>query len=137
MTEMDPRNQNEQQFSRPPEPPRQGAIARFFAVAKALAGYGFVLMFFVMVAERVLAPEYKPSTQMGRFAGATETAEIAAKQQAAVEFARQQAAAAAKAQADAAKKAEIIGNSEGVKGFAAQPTASFTQRYVTRHERWL
>jgi hypothetical protein len=120
MIEMDQKNQNGQQFPQPPEPPRQGAVARFFAVAKALAGYGFVLMFFVMAGEKLLAPEYKPSTLMGRFAGATETAEIGAKQQAAVEYARQQAEAAAVAQANAAKKAELVGGSEGVNSFFAQ-----------------
>lgn len=115
-----PGNQTAQQFSPPSEPPRQAALARFFGVAKSLAGYGFVLMFFVMVAEREFPTDLKPSILIGTFGGKIETAEIAAKQTAAVEIARRQAEAQATMQANAAKKAEIIGGSENVKSFAAQ-----------------
>jgi hypothetical protein len=48
-----------------------------------------------------------------------------AKKEATVDLAGRTAEAAAKAQADAAKKAEILGNTEGVKGFAAQVTDLF------------
>lgn len=106
----------------PPQPPRQGAIARTFALMKALMGGGFVLMLIVGAAEFLFAPEFKPSRLFGAFWGNVETNEIRAKQAATVDLARQQAEAAAKAQADAAKRAEIIGNTEGVKGFAAQVT---------------
>jgi hypothetical protein len=104
----------------PAQQPGQTAIARLFATAKMLAGYGFVLMFLLMVAEKILPPELKPSHVIGTFGGDVERNEIAAKQPAAVEFARRQAEAQATMQAKAAKKAEIIGGSEGVKSFAAQ-----------------
>lgn len=106
----------------PPQPPRQGAIARTFALMKALMGGGFVLMLIIGAAEFLFAPQFKPSVLFGSFWGNVETNEIRAKQTATVDLARQQAEAAAKAQADAAKRAEIIGNTEGVKGFAAQVT---------------
>jgi hypothetical protein len=105
----------------PPQPPRQGAIARTFALMK-LAGGGVVLILIIGAAEFLFAPEFKPSRLFGAFWGNVETNEIRAKQTATVDLARQQAEAAAKAQADAAKRAEIIGNTEGVKGFAAQVT---------------
>jgi hypothetical protein len=120
MLDQPGRTQNTPQFSPQSEPPRQGAIARFFGIAKMLAGYSFFLMFLLMVAERELPPEFKPSTQIGTLGGKIETAEIAAKKAAAVEYARQQAEAAAKAQADAQKKAEILANSESVNSFFTQ-----------------
>jgi hypothetical protein len=64
----------------------------------------FGLMF---VAEKVLAPEYKPTTMIGRFAGDTEKSEIVAKQPAVVEFTARTTAAQVNAAAAAQMEAEI------------------------------
>ena len=61
-----------QHFQPPQQPPRLGAIARAFAVAKMLAGGGIVLGFFLLIGDKILVPELKPSILMGHFAGHTE-----------------------------------------------------------------
>ena len=45
-----------QHFQPPQQPPRLGAIARAFAVAKMLAGGGIVLGFFLLIGDKILAP---------------------------------------------------------------------------------
>lgn len=89
-------------------------------MTKRLAGTGLVVGLLLIVGEKVLSPEFKPSTLIGTFGGKIETAEIAAKQPASVEIARRLAEAQATMQANAQKKAEIVGGSESVKSFAAQ-----------------
>ena len=49
----------------PPQPPRQGAIARSFALMKALMGGGFVLALIIGAAEILFGPTLKPSVLLG------------------------------------------------------------------------
>lgn len=86
---------------------RPTALARVFSYARNLAASTMVLAAGMFVAEKILAPEYKPSYLMGHFAGSVEQADIEAKQAAAVAFARQQAEAQAQAQARAQIEAEV------------------------------
>ena len=116
-----------QHFQPPQQPQRLGAIARAFAVAKMLAGGGIFLGLLVVVGDKILAPEYKPSVLIGGFAGNTESAETRAKQSAAIEFMRLQAEANAYAQARAQMEAEAfrkqqekLGETQNVESTLAQ-----------------
>jgi hypothetical protein len=99
----------QQEFSAPRfgTPPAQSAIARFIGVARGFALNSVALGALVFGAEKLLAPEYKPSNLMGSFVGKVENAETITKQQIAAEYARQMAEAQATAQANAQMEIEI------------------------------
>ena len=98
-----------QEFSSPSIglPPKQSPLARFIGLARGFALNTVALSVAVFVAEKVLAPEFKPSVLIGGTLGKIETEETRAKQEAVVEFNRRNAEAQAAAQARAAIETEI------------------------------
>ena len=95
-----------QQEGIPPQfgaPPRQGGIARFFAMTRnfALGTVGLAMLIFI--AEKIFPAPLKPSNMIGNFVAAVEVSEIKSKQ----DYASGYAAAMAEAQAQAQARAQI------------------------------
>ena len=95
-----------QQEGIPPQfgaPPRQGGIARFFAMTRnfALGTVGLAILIFI--AEKIFPAPLKPSSMIGNFVAAVEVSEIKSKQ----DYASGYAAAMAEAQAQAQARAQI------------------------------
>lgn len=98
-----------QEFSSPSMgmPPKQSPLARFIGLARGFAGNTLLLGVVVIGAEKVLAPEYKPSRLMGSFVGSIENAEILVKQEVQVENTRRMTEAQTIPQGNMAIEVEI------------------------------